>query len=707
MRTSSKNRYGRHLVISLVGAILVMAWAGASGISLLEGSQAAAGSVSALLAAPTASATPSPSPGFEHCTINLSASTFTVNEDAGQLIIGVNRTCDDLRESKVDFFTQGGSAISNADFSRASGRVDFAAGQTSKTIALTIINDAGGEPSESFSLVLTDPGGSSRLISPSSAVISILDNDAGAPPPPTPSPSPSVSPSPTPSPIPTPGLEHCSIRLSNASFTVSEGVGQVVVGVNRTCDRIRESKVDFFTRGASATSGSDFTARSGRVDFADGETNKTITLTILEDTNGEASESFNLFLTDPGGSAMLVNPASALITITDNDGGGPTPGPTPNPTPSPAPTPSPSPRAEHCQIRLNAASFSVAEDAGQLLVTVNRACDELRESKVDFFTRFGTASDRSDFTYAAGRLFFAPGEVSKDIRLLVTDDVLVEGNETFSLSLTDAGGSAALVAPGSAVITIVDNDVAAPTSNPADQAQFFVKQHYADFLNRDADQNGLNYWSGRITECGNNEDCIRDRRIGVSAAFFVEAEFQETGNYVYRLYKGSFNRKPNYDEFMPDRGRLIEGNDVAGGKVRLSDDWVVRPEFLERYPTSMSAFEFVNRLMDNAGLMPYVDDRNRLVNDMFNGKTRSQVLREVVEFPELRQREYNSAFVLMQYFGYLRRDADQGGYDFWLNVLDNRVPNNHRSMVCAFLTSAEMQERFSSLRTRTDGECGP
>jgi hypothetical protein len=71
------------------------------------------------------------------------------------------------------------------------------------------------------------------------------------------------------------------------------------------------------------------------------------------------------------------------------------------------------------------------------------------------------------------------------------------------------------------------------------------------------------------------------------------------------------------------------------------------------------------------------------------------------------QAEYNSAFVLMQYFGYLRRNPDQGGYDFWLNVLNNRVPNNYRAMVCAFITSTEYQLRFGSVVTHSNAECAP
>lgn len=514
--------------------------------------------------------------------------------------------------------------------------------------------------------------------------------------------TPQGTPSPSPTSSPTPGFEHCSISLSSSNFSVNESAGQLVIGVNRVCDRVRESKVDFFTRSSSATAGSDFTAKSGRVDFADGETSKTITLQITNDAFSEPLESFNLFLTDPGGSSMLVTPSAALISISDDDNGNPPP--PPGPTPSPSATPSPSP--EHCAISLGASSFSVSEGAGQLSVPVNRVCDRVRESKVDFFTRNGTASDRSDFTFAAGRVFFAEGETSKSITLLITDDTILEGNETFTLSLTDAGGSAALVMPGSAVINIVENDVSQPTSNPLDNAQMFVRQHYSDFLNRTPDDGGLDYWTHRITECATDDRCIRERRIGVSAAFFIENEFQETGNYVYRLYRSSLGRRPNYEEFMGDRGRLVEGNDLSAGKVLLSDDWVRRPEFEDRFPLSLSAFEFVNRLMDTASLVPYTAERERLVIEMLSGKSRAQLVRNVVEFAEFKQREHNPAFVLMQYFGYLRRDPDQGGYDFWLNVLNNREPNNYRGMVCAFLTSGEMQERFSSLRTRTDVECG-
>lgn len=87
-------------------------------------------------------------------------------------------------------------------------------------------------------------------------------------------------------------------------------------------------------------------------------------------------------------------------------------------------------------------------------------------------------------------------------------------------------------------------------------------------------------------------------------------------------------------------------------------------------------------------------------------RSRSAVLRAVAKRAELKSAVYNSSFVLMEYFGYLQRDRDQSGYEFWLNVLDNGTPGNTRGMVCSFLTSAEYQHRFSPVLTHTNAACG-
>jgi hypothetical protein len=311
--------------------------------------------------------------------------------------------------------------------------------------------------------------------------------------------------------------------------------------------------------------------------------------------------------------------------------------------------------------------------------------------------------------FAAGTLTFAAGEVTKSFVISIINDSYVEGTETVNLKLENVTGGN-LGAPNTSTLSITDDDLVAPTSNPADQADYFVRQHYLDFLSREPDLGGLNYWTGEITKCGADVACLRSRRIGVSAAFFVEQEFQQTGFYLYRLYTGSLGRQPTFAEFMGDRDQLIDG-DVESRKQLFADQWVSRAAFLQSYPLSMTPAEFVNKLFDTANLQPFAAERQAQIDAMVNnGKTRAQVLRDVVEIPSFKTREFNAAFVRMQYFGYLRRNPELGGEVFWLNILNNKLPQDvtgYRAMVCAFITSAEYQLRFSSVVTHTNAECGP
>ena len=258
--------------------------------------------------------------------------------------------------------------------------------------------------------------------------------------------------------------------------------------------------------------------------------------------------------------------------------------------------------------------------------------------------------------------------------------------------------------------------------NPIDDAQFFVRQHYLDFLNREPDAGGLAYWTARITDCGFDAHCIHGRRIGVSAAFLIELEFQETGYFVDRFYKASYGRQPNYTEFTSDRSKVSGGSNLEANKQAFATEWVQRSGFVAAYPMTMSNTEVVNKLFDSAGLTSsrYESQRQQEISALNAGSSRSIVLRDVIEiadfknFPdpndprytELKQiSQYNPAFVLMQYFGYLRRNVDQNGYNFWLDILNNREPNNYQAMVCAFITSQEYQLRFGSLATHSNADC--
>ncbi len=245
------------------------------------------------------------------------------------------------------------------------------------------------------------------------------------------------------------------------------------------------------------------------------------------------------------------------------------------------------------------------------------------------------------------------------------------------------------------------------SANPLDADLYFVRQQYLDFLGREPDAGGLAYWAGQLAVCGGDAACLRQRRIDISAAYFMSDEFQQTGSFVYRLYRASYGAQPTYAQFMADRSKVIaNGGDMRAMSSHLAEDWVSRPEFRQAYPDSMTASEFVNKLMNTAGISADDSNREQQITAMGAGKTRAQVLMDVLEIQSFKQREYNPSFVLMQYFGYLHRDPDSGGYQFWLDVLNNRVPGNYRAMVCAFITSSEYQRRFSSVVTHSNSECG-
>jgi hypothetical protein len=119
-------------------------------------------------------------------------------------------------------------------------------------------------------------------------------------------------------------------------------------------------------------------------------------------------------------------------------------------------------------VQFSSANFNAQEGSTGVRVTVNRIGDTSGPASVDYSTANGTASDRADYTTAVGRLSFAPGETSKTFPIFITDDLYVEGNETFNVALTNASG-VSLGSPSSALFTIIDNDSTPPTTNPADR----------------------------------------------------------------------------------------------------------------------------------------------------------------------------------------------------------------------------------------------
>jgi uncharacterized delta-60 repeat protein len=358
------------------------------------------------------------------------------------------------------------------------------------------------------------------------------------------------------------------------------------------------------------------------------------------------------------------------------------------------------------------ANFNFTEDVSFASITVTRTGDTANSASVDYATADRVARQRTDYTLGAGTLVFNPGQTTRTVKVLITEDAYVEGGEPLNLFLTTPSAGGTLGTPSAATIVIIDDDSAnPPTTNPIDDQNIFVREHYHDMLAREGDDGGIAYWTNEITKCGSDATCIRARRLAVSAAFFFEPEFQDTAAYLYRVYKVSFHNFPSYISFMRDRSRLVGGVMLEADKNAFNEAFVQRAAFLALFPLTMTPAQYVDALNANTSNALTQAQRDALVNGLAgNTETRGSVLRKVAENSVFIDQEYNNAFVVNLYFGYLRRDPEPGGFNFWLTQINSAPLRNvakQQALVCSFITSQEYQERFSSVVTRTNAECGP
>jgi hypothetical protein len=530
-------------------------------------------------------------------------------------------------------------------------------------------------------------------------------------------------------------------------------------------------------------------------------------------------------------------------------------------------------------IQFSTDEYAISEGSGHIDVTVTRSGDASGSATVNYNTldqsEAGHASQKSDYEIALGTVTFAPGETSKTFRILIVNDTFVEGDEIIDISLSNPTGTGVgLGSPNTAEVTITDNDAVPPVTNPIDNASFFVRQHYLDFLNREPDGPGLAFWTNEITSCGADAACIERKRINVSAAFFLSIEFQNTGYLAYLTHRAAFGSSASgspapilYGNFQRDV-QALQRNFVFGApgadavleanKVAYYNEFVTRPEFVSKYPSTLTNDQYVDNLLASANLSPSdftvnvtnsqevpptnptttggarrpasygtahftinaggtamtmtatvrnidftgsqtADTNDNIANahihagasvapgvngpvvwgfigtpfndnnpndavvtpfgsgvganisakwdapegngttlgaqidniragrayinfhtSQFSGgeirgnfpatqafrdslvaglngmtMTRAQVLRAIAESPALNTRELNAAFVTMEYFGYLRRDPDTSGFNFWLNKLnDFNGSFINAEMVKAFISSSEYRQRF-------------
>ncbi|HEX7315295.1 MAG TPA: Calx-beta domain-containing protein [Pyrinomonadaceae bacterium] len=367
-----------------------------------------------------------------------------------------------------------------------------------------------------------------------------------------------------------------------------------------------------------------------------------------------------------------------------------------------------------------ARTLTVDEGAGGYVVTVKRTGNlDGGDTSVDFESYEGRASPRTDYAAAYGTLHFALGETTKTFIVFINDDAFVEEDESLTLHLKNEKGGPSTNASSTTVLTIKDNDATPPASNPIDGTQFFVRQHYVEFLGRVADAEGLQFWTNQIESCGADAQCREVKRINVSAAFFQSIEFKETSFFALRARRVAFGKRSagatarvSLVDFLYDSRQLGEGVVVGQGlwqemikenKLAYLRSLVNSELYRALYPETQAPAQHVDALFASAGVTPTAAERAAALDAYGWGGTsgRAAALQSVAESTSLTNAETNPAFVLSEYFGYLRRnptafpDSDDTGYQFWLTKL-NQFNGNYiaAEMVRAFISSLEYRRRF-------------
>lgn len=237
------------------------------------------------------------------------------------------------------------------------------------------------------------------------------------------------------------------------------------------------------------------------------------------------------------------------------------------------------------------------------------------------------------------------------------------------------------------------------TENPIDIPAYFVSQLYHDFLGRDPDPGGQRFWTAQITACEGNQDCVAKERTDVAMAFSTEQEFSETGGLVVRLYYAAFGRRPTFQEFVRDRNGIAAVFKSDSGIEKYLKTWQKGPAFKNAYPVSLAGPQFKEQILRNAGLSTDESFDGQSLIGTTSEAERAHILMRVIASEGFKARTRDESFLLMQYFGFLRRDPDDGEIANRLGSLGRADLTARQDMVARFITSPEYRARFAETPT--------
>ena len=347
-------------------------------------------------------------------TLQFSAVDYSELESNGTITVTVTREGGDDTAIEVDYATSDGSATAGEDYTAASGTLMWADDDAEpKTFTITITDDGLVEGDETINLALSNDDSPELVGEPSAATATIVD-------------------------------EESAVQFTMASQSANEDDGDITVTVERVGATLGAVTVDYASAdGTATTADNDYTAVSGTLSWADGESGtRTFTVTLNADEEFEDDETFTVSLSNPsndtsGATTILGDPDTQTVTISNDD------------------------ESVVGTLQFSAVDYSELESNGTITVTVTREGGDDTAIEVDYATSDGSATAGEDYTAASGTLMWADDDAEpKTFTITITDDGLVEGDETINLALSNDDSPELVGEPSAATATIVDEESA-------------------------------------------------------------------------------------------------------------------------------------------------------------------------------------------------------------------------------------------------------
>ena len=333
--------------------------------------------------------------------LSFSANSYPASEGSTNAVITLVRRQGLASGIAVDFHTADVTAAAGVDYSNATQTVTFNAGETNKKVLVPLINNSVITDEKFVLLTLDNPTGGASVGEPSTVNLIITEDDLGG-----------------------------TIRFARTNYSAAESAPNFTVNVIRTGGLADRITVDYFTESGTATEDVDFTRTNGTLFFAAGETNKIITVGLLNDTVREGVENFKLRLANATGGGTVGAADTAELVIVDDES----------------------------SISISNATATVGEGDGKAIVTLVRSGPLNSVVSVNFFTTNGTAHAGVEYRATNGAVTFSNNVSIRTVAVTILDNTTVGENKTFIVALSNAPAGTPLGTTHSQAITIVDND---------------------------------------------------------------------------------------------------------------------------------------------------------------------------------------------------------------------------------------------------------